>query len=236
VALAAVNRVIRRLPFNANTDSIEDQINLSLLKRDYQTLSSIEPEGKRVWKLLRSNLYHTDEVLRYHSIEAIAVLLRKQWDLGQQEKVRDYLRRLIWSISDESGGIGWSAPQTIAEIVAAIPHLNEPYVNIMIDRAFSESTLVKGGLWGIGRLGRRAEPSVRLFQDLVLASFQVDEPETIGLAAWAMGEVKFKSALTDLRKLAPGHEPVRIYIAPGLIEKPLASWVREAIDEINKNE
>lgn len=220
------------MPFNANTDSIEKQINLTLLRRDYQKLNAFGQEGKRVWRLLQFNLYQTDVTLRWHSIEAIAILLRTQWDLGRQEKVLDYLRRLIWSISDESGGIGWSAPQTIAETVVAIPQLSEPFVNIMIDRAFSEPTLVKSGLWGIGRLGRRARQSVGLFQDIILASFAVDEPETLGLAAWAMGEIKYKPALPYLQKLTQRHEPVRIYVPPCLFEKPLGSWVRGAIAEI----
>jgi hypothetical protein len=223
------------LPFNENIDSIANQINLILLRRDYQKLNSFDREGKRVWRLLQSNLYQTDETLRWHSIEAIATLLRKQWDLGQKGKVRDYVRRLIWSISDESGGIGWSAPQAIAEIVVTVPQLYEPFVNIMIDRAFSEPTLIKGGLWGIGRLGRRARPSVRLFQDIILASFTLDEPETLGLAAWAMGEVKYRPALPYLQKLRRRHEPVRIYVAPRLLEKSLGSWVRKAIVEINRD-
>jgi hypothetical protein len=222
------------LPFNANTDSIANQINLILLRGDYQKLNSLDREGKRVWRLLQSNLYQTDQTLRYHSIEAIAILLRAQWELGQKEKVRDYIRRLIWSISDESGGIGWSAPQAIAEIVVAVPQLNDPFVNIMIARAFSEPTLIKSGLWGIGRLGRRARQSVRLFQDIILASFAVDEPETLGLAAWAMGEVKYKPALPYLQKLRQRLEPVRIYVPPRWLEKPLGNWASEAIVEINQ--
>ncbi|MFC1968384.1 DVU0298 family protein [Chloroflexota bacterium] len=223
------------MPFDANTDSIEKQINLTLLRRDYQKLNSFEQEGKRVWRLLQSNLYQTDDTLRWHSIEAIAVLLRAQWDLGRQEKVLDYLRRLIWSISDESGGIGWSAPQTIAEIVVAIPQLNEPFVNIMIGRAFSEPTLIKSGLWGIGRLGRRARQSVRIYHDIILASFAVDDPETLGLVSWAMGETKYKPALPYLQKLTQRHEIVRIYAPPCLFEKPLESWVMGAIAEIDRD-
>jgi hypothetical protein len=224
------------LPFKANPDPIEKQINRALISRDYQKLGSFDRQGKRVWKLLQSNLYQTDETLRYHSIEAIAVLSRNQWEMGRQEKVRDYLRRLIWSISDESGGIGWSAPQAIAEIVVAIPQLEEPFVNIMIDRAFSEPTLIKSGLWGIGRLGRRAWPSAVLFQGIILASFAVDEPETLGLAAWAMGEIKYKPALPYLRKLTRRHERVRIYVPPGFIVKTLGSWARGAMAEIGRDE
>jgi hypothetical protein len=220
------------MPSNMNANAIAKQVNLALLRRDYQKLDSFKPEDKRVWKLLQSNLYQTDETLRWHSVEATAILMRRQWDQGRQEKVRDYLRRLIWSISDESGGIGWSAPQTIAETVVLIPQLNEPFVNIMIDRSFSEPPLVKSGLWGIGRLGARAGPSVKLFQDIILASFATNEAETLGLAAWAMGEVGFRPARSLLQTLTHRPEPVRIYVPPRFYERPLGNWAEEAIAKI----
>jgi hypothetical protein len=235
VALAAEDRVGGRLPSDVNTDSIEKQVSLALLKRDYHKLDRLSLQDKRVWRVLQFNLYQTDEALRWHSIEAVAVLLRTQWDLGRREKVRDYLRRLVWSISDESGGIGWSAPQTIAETVVAIPQLGEPFVNIMIDRAFREPALLKSGLWAIGRLGRRAGRSVGLFQDIVLASFAVDEPATLGLAAWALGEIKYRPALPYLQPLRRRHEPVRIYVPPRFLEKPLERWASGAIAGIDRD-
>ena len=37
------------------------------------------------------------------------------------EFLRIAVRKLLWSLSDESGGIGWSAPELIGEIVCADP-------------------------------------------------------------------------------------------------------------------
>lgn len=193
-------------------------------------------EDRRVWKFLQYNLYQTDEKLRWHTIEAIAVLLHTQWNLGQQEKVKEYIRRLIWSISDESGGINWSAPQTIAETVATIPQLSEPYINIMIDRSFSEPALVNSGLWGIGRLGNRAKQSVELFKDTILASFLVEEPERLGLVAWATGRTRFKLAVPYLQSLIRRQEVVRIYVPPYFVEKLVADWANDAIAEIMLSE
>lgn len=213
---------------------IEEQVNGFLLNRDFRQLVFLEQQNKCVWKLLRSNLYQTDETLRWHSIEAVAQLMRHWWDHGRQEKVRDYLRRLIWSISDESGGIGWSAPQTIAEIAVAIPQLYDPYVDNMIDRALGEPVLLKCGLWGIGRLGVAAKRSVVLFQDMVLASFTADDPETLGLAAWAVGETGCRPAFRFLQQLLTRPEPVRIYIQPEFQEKTLGIWAEDAIKKIEQ--
>ena len=220
------------LSFNTNTDPIEKQIKDLLSRRDYQKLIGLNGVDRRVWRLLQLSLYETEETLRWHAIEAIGLFMRRWWDFGHQERVLDYLRRLIWSISDESGGIGWSAPQTVAEIVVAIPPLGEPFMNIMIDRVFKEPALIKSGLWAIGRLGQRVRQSTELYRDVILASFTFDDPETLGLAAWALGEIGLKSALPHLHALKDRKEPVRIYITPHFHEKPLCYWARFAIKKI----
>jgi hypothetical protein len=216
----------------ADSGSLEKQINDLLVKRQYGKLIFLGDEDKRVWRSLQTNLYRTDEDLRWRSIEAIALLLHRQWDCGRREKVLDYLRGLVWSISDESGGIGWSAPQAIAEIVAAIPQLADPFANIMIDRALNEPALLKEGLWGIGRLGLKIKLSAGLFRELILASFTVDDTETLGLAAWATGEIRLEAALPFLQRLKRRKESVRIYISPRFREKQLGSWAKAAISKI----
>ena len=129
--------------------------------------------------------------------------------------------------------MGWSAPQTIAEIVVYIPELLEPYGSVMVSRALEEPALVMGGLWGIGRLGRQIKEAVESFQDSVLGVFESENPETLGLAAWAMGEVIFKPALPYLEKLKDWKKPVRIYIDGHFDEKAVGQWAQEAIDKIN---
>ncbi len=134
---------------------------------------------------------------------------------------------------DESGGIGWSAPQTIAEIIVNIPELLDPYGSMMIAHAFEEPPLIKGGLWGIGRLGKLSTEAVEFFHDMVLAVFRSEDAETLGLAAWAVGEAGFKPALPFLEKLLERKEKVQIYIKGYFHEKPLGQWTREAISKIN---
>ncbi|UCC60546.1 MAG: hypothetical protein JSV02_01590 [Dehalococcoidia bacterium] len=142
------------------------------------------------------------------------------------------MRRLIWSMTDESGEIGWSAPETMAEIIVHIPELLEPYGSIMIARAFEEPPLVKGGLWGIGRLGKRIGQVIELHQNEILAAFDSDDPEIIGLAAWSMGEVGFVPALPHLKSLQSWKGSAKLFIADDFVEKPLEDWVKEAIYRI----
>ncbi len=213
--------------------SIRQQVNDLLKQREYDSLLNLCQEEKQAWKILSANLYSTDEDLIWPAIEAIAMLVERWWEAGEEEKVREYIRRLFWSLNDESGGIGWNAPQTIAEIIVLIPELIDPYGSMMIDRTMEESLLVPSGLWAIGRLGSQIEPAVRFFRSTVLASFQRNDAQTLGVASWAMGEASFTPALSLLESLADREETVRIYIDGDFHEKSLGQWAKDAIAQID---
>jgi hypothetical protein len=213
--------------------SIKQQVKDLLERRDKDCLLELCEKDREFWKALRFNLYAVDERIRWTAIETAAKFMQRWWQAGKKEKVREYIRNLFWSITDESGGIGWSAPQTIAEIIVNIPELIDPYGSMMIAHTFDEPPLIKGGLWGMGRLGKVAAEAVLFFQDKVLSVFQSDDTETLCLAAWATGEVGFKAALPFLEKLLERKEPVRIYVEGDFYEKTLGEWAREAISKIN---
>jgi hypothetical protein len=214
--------------------SVKHQLKDLLEKRDYDRLVELCEKDRRFWQELRFRLYDIDERIRWSAIETAGKFMKRLWETGQREKVRVYIRTLFWSITDESGGIGWSAPQTIAQIISNIPELIDPYGSMMIAHTFEEPPLVKGGLWAIGRLGRLAAEAVLFFQDKILSVFQSDDAEILGLAAWAMGEVGFELALPFLEKLSEFKEPVCIYIKGDFHEKPLGQWARGAIIKIRK--
>jgi len=207
-----------------------------LRKRDYDRLIDLCVTDRRVWQEVRFRLYDIDERLRWSAIEAAAKLMQRWWNSEREEKVRIYIRTLFWSMSDESGGIGWSSPQAIAEIIVNIPELIEPYGSMMIAYSIDEPPLVKGGLWGIGRLGRKITEAVMFFQDKVLAIFNSNDVETLGLLTWASGEVGFKPAMPFLERIRVQPEPVKIYMNGDFYEKNISQWVEEAIAKIEKSE
>jgi len=162
--------------------------------------------------------------------------MERWWQSGRQEKVRIFIRTLFWSLNEESGGIGWSSPQTIAEIIVHIPELIDPYGSMMIAHSIEEPPLMKGGCWGIGRLGTRIADSVEFFREKVLAVFQENDSETLGLLAWAMGRTGFSPAIPYLEKLLQREETGMIYSDGVFLQKPLKQWAEEAIGSIKTRE
>jgi hypothetical protein len=216
--------------------SIKEHVKELLEKRDYDRLFELCESDRKYWKEVRFKLYDIDEKLLWPAIETFALIMKRWWEAGKEGKVREYIRNLFWSINDESGGIGWNSPQTIAEIITKIPPLIDPYGSMMIAHCLEEPSLVKGCLWGIGRLGKRLAESLDFFKDKVLSVFQSDDIETLGLAAWAMGEAGFKPAMPFIEKLLWIKDPVRIYIERDFREKSLKKWAECAIAKIeNRN-
>ncbi|MFC1924619.1 DVU0298 family protein [Chloroflexota bacterium] len=216
----------------SNNKSPQQQVYALLLQRDFSELADLCEKDKRFWRILWATLYHEDESLRWPAIEAAAGVMVRWWQAGNKESVREYVRRLLWSMCDEAGEMGWSAPQTIAEIIASIPELLEPYGSMMISRSFEEPVLVAGGLWGIGRLGTIIREVAECSQDKILEVFHTDDFKTLGIAAWAMGEVGLETALPYLEKLKSCNEMSRIYINSDFCQRPVSQWAQEAIVKI----
>ncbi|MFA4836943.1 MAG: DVU0298 family protein [Dehalococcoidia bacterium] len=211
--------------------SIPEQVKTALAHRDYVKLLDLCEKDGRCWRALKSAIYEADENIYRPAIEAAAGLMQRWWEQGRREQVKEYVRSLLWSLNDESGGIGWNAPQAIAEIILAIPELEEPYGSMMISSSLSEPPLVKSGLWAIGRLGKRAEKVIEMFQDMIFGVFNNSDTQTIGLAAWAVGEVGFAPALPFLEALVDRKEPVQIYIDGSFCKEPLGFWASEALKD-----
>ncbi len=214
-------------------EKIKQYVKRLLLERNFSHLLGLCESDKKYWQQVRFNLYEVDEKIQWSAIEMFALMMKRWWEKGSEEKVRQYMRNLFWSINDESGGIGWHAPQTIAETIINIPSLVDPYASMMIAHCIDEPPLVKGCLWGIGRLGEMIVDSVYFFKDKVLSVFQFEDLEILGIAAWAMGEVKFQPAEPLLRKLLAKESEVKIYISGDFQKKSIRKWAEEAIIKIS---
>jgi hypothetical protein len=203
-----------------------------LRKRDFINLLGRCESNRQYWQEIRFRLYDLDEVIRWSAIETVARVMEQWWDAGNEEKVRIYIRTLFWSLNDESGGIGWSSAQTIAEIITQNPVLIDPYGSMMISHCIDEPPLLKGCFWGIGRMGSLIKDAVKSFTDEILGVFTNDDFEVLGTAAWAMGEAKFALTAPYLEKICIRSEPVTIYIDGNFSKKPVGKWAEEALMRI----
>jgi HEAT repeat protein len=119
-----------------------------------------------VRQALRSLVFDPDEVVRWRAIEALGRAARAQ--AGRDlEAVREQLRRTLWLMNDESGGLLWCGPQLMATTLANVPALAPEYVALLAGFLEEEPFRV-GTRWAVWRLATVADPEVaRLASDLV---------------------------------------------------------------------
>ncbi len=87
--------------------------------------------ARKVINPLISFLCSIDEKTEHRAAVAIGIITAKLAD-HDIESARVIMRRLMWSLNDESGGIGWGAPEAMAEIMAGNKKLDDEYRKILI--------------------------------------------------------------------------------------------------------
>lgn len=142
------------------------------------------------------------------------------------EEARIIMRRLLWSLNDESGGIGWGAPESLAEIMCHQAQLAEEYCHMLVsymqkdgdellqDGNFLElPSLQKGLLWGVGRLAAirpQLLSSKVTFKDVAFFLASPD-PEICGLAARIAGSLGMTEAKPQLKELIGDKRELLVY-------------------------
>lgn len=104
---------------------------------------------------LFSHFYRGDELLKFRSITAMGHLgLRMSG--RRMENARILMRRIMWNLNDESGGIGWGSPEAMGEILGQSQELALEFKSILFSlldpkgNFIEHPILQRGVLWGIG--------------------------------------------------------------------------------------
>lgn len=149
---------------------IKNQV-LELLNREdiSGSLSLLdEYPPKKLLGPLFSAILHSSRIVRWHAVTAMGHTTARlaHWDL---EQGRIVMRRLMWSLNDESGGIGWGAPECMGEIMARHGGLAREYHGILFsylverhdgaDNYLEYLPLRRGAFWGLARLAQ-ADPAL----------------------------------------------------------------------------
>lgn len=112
---------------------------------------------KNAISLVISVVYSPEEAIRAKAVTVFGILMNRlaQFDM---ELARQIMRRLMWSLNDESGGIGWGAPEAMAEAMALNEGLAQEYAHMLLSYIWEEGNyleylpLRRSALRGIARL------------------------------------------------------------------------------------
>ncbi len=152
-------------------------------------------------------LYSPDDRERYQAALDLGAFTALQWQ-EKPDAVRELLRRLAWSLNEESGATGWGAPEAIGEIAARIPEMEKLYGSVFpgylshTEVFLDNAVLDMGALWAIGRLGPGSSADVPALDEDLPRFLQSEAGSVRGAAVFAadrLGRIAVRDLVSELR-------------------------------------
>lgn len=193
-------------------------------------------------------LCSVSETVRWHAVSAFGEVVSRLAD-RDLEAARVVMRRFLWSLNDESGGIGWGAPEAMAEIMANHARLADEYLHMLIsytqedgeepfqDGNFIELPMLQRGLlWGIGRLAEVIpQQLVQAGIEKELAKYLRSHDMTVaGMALWCLAQLNCQIPMQKITNLDLLETHLPVYM-DGVVQLVLVADLVKERQEYERN-
>ena len=229
---------------NISSRQLKKRIQTLLLAENFTTgLAEIRrlPARKAVGPLF-SYLYSLDELVKWRAVTAMGNVVS---DLAASdlESARVVMRQFIWNLNDESGGIGWGCPESMAEAMACNEKLAAEYGCILISyirpdgNYLEHEGLQRGVLWGVGRLAHTWPEGMRAAAEFLLPYMSSGDPNLRGLAVWAVSPVLNADAIQRLHQLVDDQAGLMLFRSGQLVQYSVGQLAKEglATEELDRS-
>jgi hypothetical protein len=157
-----------------------------------------------------------EEIVRWRAVTGLGVVTNAL-ALESMEEARVVMRRLMWTLNDESGGIGWGAPEAMGEISAVNERLASEYHRILCSYVSEEGNfleheiLQRGALWGLCRLAEVDPAKVAAATPDVRTHLASKDPVKQGLALLFAARTGDETARPHAQALTSSPHPFTLY-------------------------
>lgn len=158
------------------------------------------------WAVLQSLLFDPDPVVQWRAVEAVGRVsaVRAREDL---ERVREMVRRTLWLMNDESGGVLWLGPPVLGAVMANVPELCDELLPVLASFLEEEPFRV-GARWALWRVALARPAAVAGAAAASLAASLADpDPAVRGHAALALATASGPAATSLL-----AHDPAALQL------------------------
>ncbi|WP_027357995.1 DVU0298 family protein [Desulforegula conservatrix] len=202
---------------NYSSSKLKAHVREMLLSEQFTYGCCFESYSPRlVLAVLFSMYFDSNQLLRWRAITATGSIVSKMAD-ENMESARIVMRRLMWTLNDESGGIGWGSPEAMGEIMSRHRKLADEYNRILISYLMEDGNylelemLQRGALWALARLaGERPDLCIKA-KGLIKPYFSSDDKEIKGIAAMISGILKEEEVLGELEALTSDETMIEFY-------------------------
>ena len=195
----------------------------------YSEIADLAREDKGVLRWLISLSYDKEDVVSWRAMEAVGVVGRELMKDGG-DVVRDTVRRMLWSMGDESGGIGWSAAEIIGEIIRNNPDGFPDIVPILW--SYREEEMFRAGtVWAMGRIAEVRPDLVRFIVRDLPEILEDGNPAVRGYAVWTISMLEDGALAEEAKKLADDNASVAFYREGKLVKTTVGDIVKEMVSK-----
>jgi HEAT repeat protein len=150
------------------------------------------------WPTLQSLLFDPEPLLRWRAVEAAGQVAaaHARRDL---EPARELVRRVLWLMNDESGGVLWVGPQVLGAALANVPALRTELLEVLAS-FLEEEPFRSGTRWGLWRVALGSPDAVAAAAAAALARTLSDpDPDVRGHGALALATAAGPASAAEVR-------------------------------------
>lgn len=186
-----------------------------------------------------SDLCSQDESIKWAAVIALGVYVSElaEKDL---EAARNWMRRFMWQLNEESGGIGWGVAEAMGEAMARHEGLAREFAHILVSYLDENGNylefepLQRGVLWGLGRLAQVRPKLLESCSAIHYVKPFLHSPDgpLRGLAVWVLGWIGNPQSLPLIQNLLTDPAEIPLFTNNSLEIRPIQDLAGEAIKKI----
>jgi len=158
------------------THVLKKNILSALGSNDLDAVVALAASDRKVLSRLVRLAYDKETLVGWRAIQAVGLVARMLIK-SDYEFLRETCRKLLWSLTDESGGIGWSAPEMLGEIVSADPVRFRDIIPLIASAYEVEEDVFRAGvLYALARIAETAPELAAPYQKIVIMSLADRDP------------------------------------------------------------
>jgi len=220
---------------------LKQSIQQYLESNDLDAIVALAREHRRVLTLLIRSAYDKETLAGWRAIKAVGLVARELIK-NDYEFLREAVRKLLWSLSDESGGIGWSAPEILGEIVAVDPQRFSDIIPLIAGvYGIEEDVFRPGVVYALGRIAGVSPELVMPHRRIIFSALSGPDPlaRVYAIRAvksiWKLETQKNRSIIKGLIKgLTSDRREIYIYQNDGFSRIEVGEESDNALLELEK--
>jgi len=211
--------------------SLREKIIGLLQGQNYPELLKVAEKEHNIFRILISLSYDKQELPAWRAIEAVGLIAGEKAKT-QPELIRNLIQMLLWTMRDESGGIAWSAPEMLGEILRNSP---EEFSDIApIIASFHDEDFLRQGVFrALYRISEKM-PNLVLSSSALVGQYLNDkDPVVRAYVLKLAGNLGLKEYIEDVKKLSNDGSVVRIYESGNLSDLVLGQIAEQTVIILN---